>query len=712
MKRYLSLLLALVVALSCVSTMGIGVQAVEEQQGNQNSTQTVSTTWDGTTVQPSVTVSIDGIYYYKIYTGKELAYIAQAGGDWLTYNYILANDIVLNDVELSYDANGNLTVDADTLNQWTPIDEFRGIFDGNSFSISGVYVNTDSAAGFFANCRGDVSNLTITNSYIKGGSEVGGICGTFDKTGKDMTNCYFDGAVIGISSVGGLIGSNHTTNITDCGNYGDVWGTGDYVCGIVGSFYAYGIDNCFNEGNIYSTGNYVAGIAGHSDIYDIKGCINKGNVTGNKYVAGICGYIENASVYDSGNFGTIIGKDYVGGVCGYSIYGTVESWKSSIFQSYNTGAVSGENYVGGITGYTNYADVTNSYNVGNVTGTAKVGALIGHSESIWGKGIVSDCYYYKDDVINTSLNGFGNAPDADGVVCNKEASYFPILSDPNADPSYSNLGHVNHTYDQLKVDEKYLVSEATCTERAIYYKSCSCGKAGTETFKNGELKDHVYDQEKVDTAYLVSEATTSEQAVYKKSCICGKAGTETFKYGELLPFEFSDVPKNMYYYNPVMWAVENGITTGTGDGTTFKPNETCTRGQVVTFLWRTAGKPEPSITENPFVDVKTSDYFYKAVLWAKENNITSGTGDGTTFEPNSICNRAQIVTFLSRAKNGQPSSSENPFVDVPAGSYYYNPVLWAVENKITTGTGDGTTFKPNEDCTRGQVITFLYRAYK
>ena len=176
--------------------------------------------------------------------------------------------------------------------------------------------------------------------------------------------------------------------------------------------------------------------------------------------------------------------------------------------------------------------------------------------------------------------------------------------------------------------------------------------------------------------------------------------------------EFKDVPADAYYHDPVMWAVENGITTGTGDGTTFKPNESCTRGQVVTFLWRAAGKPEPTITNNPFVDVKSGDYFYKAVLWAKENNITSGTGDGTTFEPNSTCNRAQIVTFLSRAKNGQPTSSENPFKDVPAGSYYYNPVLWAVENEITTGTGDGTTFEPNSNCTRGQVITFLYRAYK
>ena len=185
----------------------------------------------------------------------------------------------------------------------------------------------------------------------------------------------------------------------------------------------------------------------------------------------------------------------------------------------------------------------------------------------------------------------------------------------------------------------------------------------------------------------------------------------TIHFSEPDKVEFKDIPANAYYHDAVMWAVENGITTGTGDGTTFEPNAICTRGQVVTFLWRAAGKPEPTTTTNPFTDVKSGDYFYKAVLWAVENRITNGTGDGTTFEPNANCNRAQIVTFLSRAKSGQPTTSNNPFKDVPAGSYYYNPVLWAVENRITTGTGDGTTFEPNSDCTRGQVITFLWRAY-
>ncbi len=127
----------------------------------------------------------------------------------------------------------------------------------------------------------------------------------------------------------------------------------------------------------------------------------------------------------------------------------------------------------------------------------------------------------------------------------------------------------------------------------------------------------------------------------------------------------------------------------------------------MTFLWRAKGCPEPKSTDNPFTDVKSTDYFYKAVLWAKENDVTAGTS-ATTFSPNAGCTRAQVVTFQWRA-NGKPApgSSANPFKDV-TGGYYYDAVLWAVEKNITKGTSD-TTFSPDATCTRGQIVTFLYR---
>ena len=169
-----------------------------------------------------------------------------------------------------------------------------------------------------------------------------------------------------------------------------------------------------------------------------------------------------------------------------------------------------------------------------------------------------------------------------------------------------------------------------------------------------------------------------------------------------------DVKETDYFYDAVLWAVGCGITKGT-DATHFSPNAGCTRGQVVTFLWRAAGQPEPKGANNPFEDVKSDEYYYKAVLWAVENEITSGTSK-TTFSPDSTCTRGQIVTFLWRA-NGQPTpkGSSNPFGDVKQSDYFYTAVLWAVENGVTAGTGK-TTFSPNDTCTRGQVVTFLYRA--
>ena len=173
---------------------------------------------------------------------------------------------------------------------------------------------------------------------------------------------------------------------------------------------------------------------------------------------------------------------------------------------------------------------------------------------------------------------------------------------------------------------------------------------------------------------------------------------------------FEDVDPNEYYVPAVSWAVAKGVTAGTS-ATTFSPDEGCTRGQVVTFLWRAAGQPEPSGTKNPFKDVKSGEYYYNAVLWAVENGITSGTS-ATTFSPEDVCTRGQIVTFLWRA-NGKPTPSKtsNPSKDVKSGDYFYDAVLWAVEKGITLGT-DATHFSPSDTCTRGQVVTFLYRAVK
>ena len=169
---------------------------------------------------------------------------------------------------------------------------------------------------------------------------------------------------------------------------------------------------------------------------------------------------------------------------------------------------------------------------------------------------------------------------------------------------------------------------------------------------------------------------------------------------------FTDVPFDAYYQSAVGWAVSHGVTSGVTE-TTFAPSNHCTRAQAVTFLWRAAGSPAPKSTVNPFVDMKPGAYYYDAVLWAVENGITKGTTD-TTFSPNATCSRAQIVTFLWRSQKSPAAGTVNPFTDVAAGTYYNNAVLWAVEDGITGGT-TATTFSPNNNCTRAQIVTFLYR---
>ena len=172
---------------------------------------------------------------------------------------------------------------------------------------------------------------------------------------------------------------------------------------------------------------------------------------------------------------------------------------------------------------------------------------------------------------------------------------------------------------------------------------------------------------------------------------------------------FVDVATGSYYEDAVDWAVGNGITQGTDD-THFSPDGICTRAQAVTFLWRAAGSPKPETRTMPFTDVPAGSYYYDAVLWAVENGITKGTSD-TTFSPNMTCTRAQIVAFLWRSEKSPAAGTANPFADVKSTAYYADAVLWAVKENITKGTTN-TTFSPDADCTRAQIVTFLWRCKK
>ncbi len=188
-----------------------------------------------------------------------------------------------------------------------------------------------------------------------------------------------------------------------------------------------------------------------------------------------------------------------------------------------------------------------------------------------------------------------------------------------------------------------------------------------------------------------------------------KIGSEAGSEPTPIVNPFTDVSPDAYYYDAVLWAVERGITLGTST-TTFSPDMSCTRAQMVTFLWRSAGSPSPANGDNPFIDVSAGAYYYDAVLWAAEHGITIGTTD-TTFSPDNTVIRGQTVTFMYRNAGSPKVYTVSPFVDVPSDAYYADAVVWAASNDITKGTTD-TTFSPNESCTRAQIVTFLYRKEK
>ena len=236
--------------------------------------------------------------------------------------------------------------------------------------------------------------------------------------------------------------------------------------------------------------------------------------------------------------------------------------------------------------------------------------------------------------------------------------------------------------------------------------------------RSAEKGDTVTITAKPDSGYQLDDLTVTDKngkelkltdkgnGKYTFTMPAGKVEINAAFVKEVETSPFSDVSTSAYYYEAVKWAQEKGITGGIGNGL-FGPNQPCTRGQIVTFLWRAAGSPEPK-SMSSFSDVSADSYYAKAVAWAVENGITTGTGDGK-FSPDATCTRAQSVTFLFRAI-GKLVDSKAEFSDVLTDSYYANAVAWAVENGVTNGIGDGL-FGPNNSCTRAQIVTFLYRTY-
>ena len=249
-------------------------------------------------------------------------------------------------------------------------------------------------------------------------------------------------------------------------------------------------------------------------------------------------------------------------------------------------------------------------------------------------------------------------------------------------------------------DEAVVIAEPTCTENGTIRYTCSLCHQETKDVTTAAL-GHVWTLTEV--LCEPEEGQHGGLAIY--TCArCGETKTEQCCASEV----FVDMPNvGNWAHDPIDWAYFNGITSGTSPNT-FSPKKTVTRAEVMTFLWSAFGRPEPVGAEMPFTDVKRKAYYYQPVLWAVQQGITAGKTE-TSFAPKEGCTRAQIVTFLwSAAGRPEPKSTESPFKDVRKKNYFYKAVLWAVENGITAGTGENT-FSPNAVCTRAQTVTFLYK---
>ena len=512
--------------------------------------------WDGTIEQPTETIRIDNVYYYKITKASELAYIAQTGGDWLEYKYILYNDIILNDADLSADDSGELVNGKTGLLKWVPIGYrggyFRGVFDGNGHSISGMYINNSNYIdlGLFGSTYGCIKNLDVKNAYISISpknplAHTGGIVSGI--TNGTIENCSFYGTITEgditdttyAECTGGIVGlAGMASHVVNCNNYGSIINVSNSG-GIAGETENSYITNCTNYGDVIE-GSVSGGIAGSvGSGGNVENCINYGNVTGDAEIriGGIAGHSSggmNFSIIKKcQNYGAVKGDSQVGGICGLE---TKEgSAGSGVSDSINKGPVLGNSYVGGIVGQCSKSDVHSCFSTGNVTGESETGAVIGNSTHMTGSGSVTKCYYLKTAKINSALFAFGNGDDDEGIAmpcslelveakasncttkgnsaywkCTPIGTYYSDEDGLNEIEKNSWLLEVdpsNHIYGDWAVTK-----EATCTEDGIKEKVCSaCGNKITDTIPaNGHSWDEEFTVDK--------EATCTEEGSKSRHC--------------------------------------------------------------------------------------------------------------------------------------------------------------------------------------------------
>ena len=818
-KRIGSLILILALCFTLLPTAAFAAENTQEPTEPQEPQETQDAKTWGDKANTSWYVGHETDTEYHITTAEQLAGLAQlVNADRGKTNFAGKTFYLDNDLDLS----GHEWISIGTIiGGDCPEYSFCGVFDGQGHVISNLYSHDSDTDDYeesnnlgrnalFGNVyNGEIKNLGVANAEIwidpKDDSAAGkGILVDWMCKSK-ITNCWTSGSIYSGTktekNIGGIVGvtlrectisgcystATLTGNFTNSEGYYKNPDSATWPCDSIGGIVGARFDGSLTVTDCWFDGKIVVNSI-HAAVGGIVGCI----ATVNNSVGGSVGDADIATKNCMVTM-TDMGADKDGNTCwvAYAPDKTVKNCYWPNDETYNpslladVGGASNEEQGTAVSDFTS-ADVLAGLQRNASAGVEWV-AGIKHPTFKWDKWHISadysavDAAIAKANALNkdnykdfTAVEGAVNAvargkniteqseveamakaiEDAIAALQYKDADYTKVdeaIAKANAlnKDDYKDFSAVD---DALKavVRDKNITEQAEvdamakAIEDAIAalvekpssgggsssggssspnYPVTTPGKTenGTVTVspRSAEKGDTVTITAKPDSGYQLDDLTVTDKngkelkltdkgnGKYTFTMPASKVEIKATFVKEVETSPFSDVSTSAYYYEAVKWAQEKGITGGIGNGL-FGPNQPCTRAQIVTFLWRAAGSPEPK-SMSSFSDVSADSYYAKAVAWAVENGITTGTGDGK-FSPDATCTRAQSVTFLFRAI-GKLVDSKAEFSDVLTDSYYANAVAWAVENGVTNGIGDGL-FGPDNSCTRAQIVTFLFRAYQ
>ena len=619
----------------------------------------------------------------------------------------------------------------------TDVGSFQGVFDGQSHVIYNLYSheglkseNKDNNNNLYRNgLFGSIYNATVKNLGIENADIVIPMndTSTYGKgilvdwmTDSTINNCYTTGSITGGSYIekyiGGIAGFlNGNNSISQC--YSTAAITGNYD----GEYYAEQAGGLKPMDCWDSLGGIVG--ASYRGQVTISDCWFGGEIVVNSIqapVGGIIGFGKGVSMVNCLVATKGIGNDSLGNTywLGYVVNTDAKNcfWPADDRYGSNVSNEESGNSAGTATNDFNSDDVLVGLQA-NADKSVKWVTGINHPTFEWDKWHISADYSAVDAAIAA-------AKAIDSNLYSNYAVVEKAIAAVDRTKSKAEQAEVDAMAQAIEDAINALVRRSSGGDDSDPTYAIEVGKDirnGTVTANRRytERGDTVTITVKPDDGFKLDDLTVTDKngkelkltdkgnGKYTFTMPAGKVEINAAFVKEVETSPFSDVSTSAYYYEAVKWAQEKGITGGIGNGL-FGPNRPCTRAQIVTFLWRAAGSPEPKAMSS-FADVSTDAYYAKAVAWAVENGITTGTGDGK-FSPDATCTRAQSVTFLFRAI-GKLVDSKAEFSDVLTDSYYANAVAWAVENGVTNGIGDGL-FGPDNSCTRAQIVTFLFRAYQ